>query len=85
VSSRLFPHFSLIEERSKLAISGLPVSMSALPSYSELKDLTPTFIAVEFMFDFTTVLIASVVRLLLDFTSSCTNGLGIKFIFSAPR
>ena len=43
--------------------------MSILPSFSDLKDLTPTFIAVGFMFDFTTVLIASVVRLLSDFTS----------------
>ena len=43
--------------------------MSILQSFSDLKDLTPTFIAVGFMFDFTTVLIASVVRLLSDFTS----------------
>ena len=69
VTSKSFPHLSLIEELSKLASSEVPVSMSTLPSFSDLKDLTPTFIVVGFMFDFTTVLIASEVRLLLEFTS----------------
>ena len=69
VTSRSFPQLSLIEELSNLDSSEVPVSMGTLPSFSDWKDLTPTFIAVGFMFDFTTVLIASVVRLLLDFTS----------------
>jgi len=63
VTSRSFPHLSLIEELSRLASSGVPVSMRTLPSFSDLKDLTPTYIAIGLLFVFTTVLIASLERL----------------------
>ena len=69
VTSRSFPHLSLIE-LSKLASSEVRVSMRILPYFSDLKDLTPKFIAVGFMLVFTTDLIASAEKLILDFTSS---------------
>jgi len=68
-TSRSFPHLSLIEALSKYASSEVPFSVSTLPSFSDLKYLTPTFIVVGFMLVFTTDLIASVDRLFLDFTS----------------
>ena len=69
VTSTSFPQLSLIEELSEFASSGVPVSMRTLPSFRDLKDLTPTLIAVGFTFVFRTVLIASVERLDFGFTS----------------
>jgi len=61
---------SLIEEPSKIASPEVPVPMRTPLSFRDLKDFYRTFNVVGFMFVFTTVLIASVVRLLLDLTRS---------------
>ena len=45
VTSRSFPHLSLFQELIKLASYHVPVSMSTLPSFSDLNGLTHTIIA----------------------------------------
>jgi len=63
LTCRWFPHLSLIEKPSKWTSFQVPVSMRILPSLSDLKELTLTFIEVGLKFVYTTVLKASVVRL----------------------
>jgi len=70
VTSRSSQHLSLIEVLRSTISAGVPALMRTQLSFSDLKDLTPIFIAVRFTFVFKACLIASVERFSFEFTSS---------------